>query len=255
MKKKWIVGLIILLPLMLWATTSGQITLNSGTTPGNPSSGKFRLWANSSSGRVECINSSGNSCFVVNLAGGANEVTGLLPCANLPVGAQCLLSEQVLGGTAATVTFSAIPGTYRNLRLVFQARCNDAATAQGAFLQFNGDTAANYSRQFLSVQNTSITGAQTISNSQGATVAFISCAGALANTSGTNVIDILNYSGTTFFKTAFGNSGAIDSATASGIRFFSFYGLWANTSAITSILITPSAGSFIAGSVFDLYAQ
>lgn len=47
----------------LWSVTGSQITFTLGTTPGNPASGKVRLWANSTSGNLECLNSSGTSCL------------------------------------------------------------------------------------------------------------------------------------------------------------------------------------------------
>jgi len=63
------IALILLLAAALTAVVSSQVTFTAGTTPGNPSSGKFRLWANLSSGFLECLNSSGGSCMGGGLSG------------------------------------------------------------------------------------------------------------------------------------------------------------------------------------------
>lgn len=55
--------LMLLTALALLAVTGSRVDFTAGTTPGNPGAGKFRLWANSGSGQLECLNSSGGSCM------------------------------------------------------------------------------------------------------------------------------------------------------------------------------------------------
>lgn len=55
--------LMLLTALALMAVTGSRVDFTAGTTPGNPGAGKFRLWANSGSGQLECLNSSGGSCM------------------------------------------------------------------------------------------------------------------------------------------------------------------------------------------------
>ena len=58
-----------------------------------------------------------------------------------------LISETELGASAASVTFSSIPGTYRSLFIVAQARTDRAASdADTLNVRFNSDTGNNYDR-------------------------------------------------------------------------------------------------------------
>ncbi len=77
-----IVALVIVCVASLWAAVGSQISFTLGTTPGNPAAGKIRLWANTASGLLECLTSSGGNCLnaggVTTLLGGANVIAGAL---------------------------------------------------------------------------------------------------------------------------------------------------------------------------------
>src|SRR5678815_5612443 len=70
----------------LWAVVGSKIDFTLGTTSGNPAAGKIRLWANTSTGLLECLSSSGASCLsggttannTVILNGGTNVISGVL---------------------------------------------------------------------------------------------------------------------------------------------------------------------------------
>ncbi len=84
-------------------------------------------------------------------------------------------------------------------------------------------------------------------------VAAVVCATGLANSAGTGVIDIPNYSGSTFFKNVVARASQNDGA-ANTLLNDTFTGLWVNTAAITSIVIgIDGGGNFITGSTFTLY--
>jgi len=161
------------------------------------------------------------------------------------------IASTTLGTAASSVTFSSIPGTYTDLRLVIQARVA-SATADYFSARFNGDTGSNYSFTWLG-GNTA--GAQSgrfanlsqniigwaTSNTEASTnYALITC-------------DIMNYSNSTTNKTSLSRSSLTDSRTEAQVN------LWRNTSAITSIVLaTWGAGTFganniYAGSTFSLY--
>jgi len=55
--------LLVAFAELLWGVTGSQQTWTLGTSPGNPSAGKIRTWANSSTGKLECLDSSGASCM------------------------------------------------------------------------------------------------------------------------------------------------------------------------------------------------
>jgi hypothetical protein len=58
-----------------------------------------------------------------------------------------LIEAKSLGSTTATVTFSVIPQTYTDLKLVTSTRCNDAGSL-GVRISFNGST-SNFSGRYL----------------------------------------------------------------------------------------------------------
>jgi hypothetical protein len=62
-----------------------------------------------------------------------------------------LIEAQTLGTTATSVTFSSIPGTYTDLKLVASVRTAWASDTNDQLLEFrfNGDTGSNYTYRQL----------------------------------------------------------------------------------------------------------
>src|SRR5258706_674206 len=60
------------------------------------------------------------------------------------ISAEALISEVVTAGSQASVTYSSIPATWRDIRVVVRGRGDTAAVNSNLLLQFNGDTGANY---------------------------------------------------------------------------------------------------------------
>lgn len=165
-----------------------------------------------------------------------------------------LLSDQVLGSPAATVTFSSISGAYRHLKLFIKARCSAALTSDNFYMQANTDTAANYSTQYIYGSNVGTAAAQTASNAK-APFGSITCDSALANATGDVDMTIIGYAGTTWLKSAHIGNDFINGAGISTTMFtLSRYWNWASTAAITQLLIGVVGGSnFKTGSEFTLY--
>ena len=152
------------------------------------------------------------------------------------------LATQTLGSAAASVTSSSISGAYTDLVLV----CNAATTSgdQEWNMRLNGDTANNYSSTYLSGNGTIAVSARETSRTQ----FFMQYYGYLGVNQGMNLIQLMNYANTTTNKTLLSRAGnANGSGLSAGVH------LWRSTSAITTILIYPTASTFIAGSVFSLY--
>jgi hypothetical protein len=156
-----------------------------------------------------------------------------------------LIQRITASGTSASITFSGIPQTYTHLQL------RVAAVAPGEInhlIQFNGDTASNYSWHEL--------------YGTGAAAA----AGALASASSikggynggtlpaSTVIDILDYANTNKYKTTRGLAGS-DNNTGSNNYILFRSGSWRSTSAINSINISTTGigGAFSQYSTFALY--
>lgn len=148
------------------------------------------------------------------------------------------IATQTLGSAASSVTFSSIPGTYTDLRIVY---ASTASSDAGNYLRFNSDSGSNYSRTNL-YGNGSSAGSDRQSNVTGIYGPFT-----MSSNVTTNFIDVMNYSNTTTNKTVLVRAGAANNSTLATV------GLWRSTSAITSIVITCDGANFASGSIFSLY--
>jgi hypothetical protein len=154
----------------------------------------------------------------------------------LPTATYTPLATVTLGTTAASVTFSSIPATYRDLILVY-----NGTVAGGVFarIQFNGDTGSNYSNVRMG-GNGSTTSSDTIT---GDNIAF----GELQPTHNVVITQIMDYSATDKHKTVLSRSNA------PSVNLYAIASRWASTSAITSLATFLSSGSYPSGSTFSLY--
>jgi hypothetical protein len=168
-------------------------------------------------------------------------------------GSTAYTSEVLVTTAVASVTLpptGTLPQTYRNARIVFQARGSNASQTVALMLRFNGDATNvyDYSLFFgLLGANASQQAAQPY-----IMVAELSGNTAPANTSGSGEILVPNYSGTTFRKQT--STRAFDKKGDSTNNFATWIngGEWRNTSAVTSITLLPNVGNFMAGSLFRL---
>ena len=160
---------------------------------------------------------------------------------------ESIATTTVGAGGSSPITFSSIPSTYTHLQLRILSRLSTTTT--GGRITFNSDTATNYSRHYLEG-----TGASAIAGGS-ASVAYIDVVNATissdgASIFGVNVIDILDYANTNKYKTI-RNLAGVDTNGAGYVDLYS--GNWRSTSAITTITITPQAGSYVQYSSFALY--
>jgi hypothetical protein len=153
------------------------------------------------------------------------------------------------GDGTSNVEFTSIPATYSHLQVRLIAR---GSSADSYFtLQFNGDTASNYSWHQLYGDGSS-TGSSGGSSASSIVSAQFSN---VTSSFGAGVIDILDYTSTNKAKTVRLLSG-FDS-NGSGKIVFRSGGWYKNTSsvydAITSIKLTPVSGTIQNNSHFALY--
>ena len=153
------------------------------------------------------------------------------------------LANITLGSSAASVTFGSIPSGYRDLRIVFTAA---TSANSNNIMQFNGDTGTNYSGVWAGG-----TGTTTTSGTYNTTFMGTDSSSFTTPTLGdtTHLLQIMDYSATDKHKTVL-----IRGSRAAG-RAEMIAARWANTSAITTILLKPNNGSYtwLAGSTFELY--
>ena len=160
-----------------------------------------------------------------------------------------LIQEVVTSGSQNTVTFASISSGYRHLQIRVSGRGTDTANDAAILLNFNNDTGSNYDYQqnffttsggYSAVRNTGQTNLWTVQ---------IPAANATANYAGAGEINIMDYRGTTFYKSVFGHGQDYEV----GLRSMVYSGVWKNTAAITEIDVTLNAGAFVDGTVVSLY--
>ena len=161
-----------------------------------------------------------------------------------------LIASNTLSSSAASVTFSAIPGTYTDLVIRSSARSNSGGVSELFLLRFNSDTTTKYSYNY--VNGTGATaGAGIFSAKTSAWALYVNGGATTANSFGNIEIYIPSYNSTankpysSFGANEDNNSTAYIAALA---------GLYTGTSGITSIDILPGNGTnFVSGSSFFLY--
>lgn len=193
--------------------------------------------------QVKAGNSLGDSAY----SAASNSVTPVTPTA--------FESIATFTGTGSnvSVTFSSIPSTYKSLQLRVLYKDTDVNSGFATYeMTFNGST-TGYARHRLTGDGTSATATGSFSNSSIDWFIGPTSSGGQASMYGVAIIDIHDYASTTKNKTVRAISGSDMNSgnTNSQIRLIS--GLWANTSAITSITLYDTAYYFAAGSTFSLY--
>jgi hypothetical protein len=147
------------------------------------------------------------------------------------------IATQTLGSAQASVTFSSIPATYTDLVLVTNA--NTVSGAENyAYVYFNSDTGANYSRTLLTGNGSAASSAR-FSNLIPITLQ--------PTAKSNNILQVMNYANSTTFKTAIWRDNQTAAILSAGV------GLWRNTAAITTIAVTGFTANIQTGSTFTLY--
>ena len=161
-----------------------------------------------------------------------------------------LISSQVLGSSAASVTFSSIPSTYKDLVIRYSARLDAATTASR--LSFNGDSATNYSDTAIYGNGSSASSTLDSSQTYIRPYASTDSSAMTTNTFASAELYIPNYAAST--NKPLSNFGVTeDNSTSTAVIIAATAALWRNTSAITSITFTANTGNYVSGSSFYLY--
>jgi hypothetical protein len=148
------------------------------------------------------------------------------------------IATTTLASATPSYTFSSIPSTYTDLILVMSGT---ASGTSDIYVQFNGDTASNYSRTFLYGDGSvAASGRQTFSS-------FL-WAYAVGSNQNDGVLHLQNYSNTTTYKTAISRWNVPSTYTGTSV------GLWRSTSAISSMAVGITGGFNLSiGTTLTLY--
>lgn len=176
-----------------------------------------------------------------------------------------LLGEVVLTADAATIDFTNIPATYKDLRLVCKIRTDRATFDLDAIdiqLGTGGtlDTGSNY--DWWGVERDD-NGSDATQEAQG--VSEIRLGGrfvvagdsAPANVFGSITVDIPGYSNTDGYGSVLSQGGVVSSdVTIGSQRIGQSIGTWRNTGVIDTLRLTSAnSANFVAGSTFYLYGE
>ena len=145
------------------------------------------------------------------------------------------IASTTLTSTSTSVSLTSIPATFTDLHIVVAAP--GGAIGGDWAIQFNGDTASNYSRTYIFGTGS---GAGSGRNSA---ATFISLGG--ARTDGMVRLNVQNYSNTTTNKTTLHFIGS------AGDDLAAIVGLWRSTAAITSVRFFGPTWPI--GTTFTLY--
>jgi hypothetical protein len=149
------------------------------------------------------------------------------------------IASQTGNGSATTITFASIPQTYTDLVLVMPIFTSSNANES---VQINGDTGSNYSNTWLTGNGSTAVSSR---NSNNTALTIQVNIFSTSTSPAFHIMNFLNYSNTTTYKTILSRSNRAEQATEA------FVGLWRNSAAITSISI--ASATFTTNSIFTLY--
>jgi len=155
------------------------------------------------------------------------------------------IATTTLGSSAATITFSTIPATYTDLRIVLIGTSSGNANPE---LTFNGDNSGggtNYSRTALAGNGTSASSTQDINLPYIVNYLVFFTSGTVSY----QTFDIFSYAGSTY-KTVLCDGAADRNGSGATGRAV---GLWRNTAAITSLRLAFASQTFSAGTTATLF--
>ena len=156
-----------------------------------------------------------------------------------------LIAKQTVGSSgAATITFSNIPQTFTDLKLVASVRTSQSSTQVNPLISFNGSS-SNFSYRFMTGNGSSASSSSGSSNP----INDVNAANSTANTFSNFEIYIPNYTGSNY--KSFGIDSAQETnATTAYEELWAM--LWSNTAAITSLTL-DSGANFVEFSTIYLY--
>ena len=152
------------------------------------------------------------------------------------------ITSQTVASTTTTINFTSIPQTYTDLVLVISGKRNTSSNY--IVMQFNGDTASNYSHVF-----TYGDGANYGTTRGGTSSIYLDLyANMTQYTRSIRHVNIMNYTNATNYKVVCSQAGL------GNVSRDTIFGTWRSNSAITSLSVfDPGGGQFQVGSIFTLF--
>jgi hypothetical protein len=157
------------------------------------------------------------------------------------------IATTTVTGSPATVSFTSISGSYTDLVMIASARGSFADALGIMQIRFNNDSGSNYSMTQLYGNGSSAFSAR-VSNQTSFGLEYTTGSNAGAGVFAPVIMNLMNYSNTTTFKTGLFRTNNPEERTVAQV------GLYRSTSAINRIDITEVLGTtWAVGSTFTLY--
>jgi hypothetical protein len=153
------------------------------------------------------------------------------------------ISTTTLSSAASSITFSSIPATYTDLRLVLVLK---SAATQYAQFRVNGDTGSNYSYTWM---DGSGSGSPAAGNGNNDSLIYLSQRTITSGQVAFFTLDIFSYAGSTNKTILITNNQDENGSGYVGIQV----GLWRSTSAINTINLISGVSIYDAGTTATLY--
>ena len=153
------------------------------------------------------------------------------------------IATTTLGSAAASYTFSSIPSTYTDLILI--TNYGLSADADSTFYVNGVNTGTAYSETYMRGDGTSATSGRR--SNQPRWILGLASVTVPTTLTTTEIHQFCNYSNTTTYKTVLSriNNG--------GVQVAARIGMYASTTAISSITVGGISANLLAGSTFTLY--
>jgi len=165
-----------------------------------------------------------------------------------------LIDKSILGSSVTSVSFTSIPSTYTDLKIVISGRSDRSGTYEDSInLRVGNGTVSSTGYSYIIIYE--YAGSVSVSQASGQNEVLwqspVTSTLATANTVGNSQLYIPNYTSSNA-KSFSGDSATENNGTDQLLGFTA--GLWSGTSAINIITMTPRNGTnFISGSSFYLY--
>ena len=166
----------------------------------------------------------------------------------MPTFTQIGTAVTVGSGGATDITFSSIPSTYTDLVINYSVRGTDSSANLGFILKFNSNTSGYTERTLFG--NGSSASSNTPATQPGILFNYMNGSTSTSSTFSNGSIYVPNYASSSN-KSVSSDSVTENNATASIVMMTA--GLWSNSAAITSITLTPAAGTLVQHSTAYLY--
>jgi hypothetical protein len=161
--------------------------------------------------------------------------------ATLSAGGMTLISSTTLSG--ASVTFSSIPATYKDLRLIFRNPLVATGSAS-IVMRVNGDSGSNRYRSTGGSVQPGLTFNATYWE------IFYENSSSVGN--GLGEVIIPDYANATSWKIMRSIAANVDPSNSSNTGISAYFNIYNQTAAISSLVVLPSSGNWTSGTV-ELY--